>query len=401
MGWPGLGPLLLEAILARDLHLVLGPVLVSTLFLLVGNLARRPPAARGRPAHPRGRGVSRPRGGARGARGAGRRAPRPPWPPGSSRRIRPPSRTARCPTRRPPALRFVDADGRFHAAPFVYAIGERDGAPGAYEEDRTPRYPVRFLVAGAPYTLAGSCAAAAPVRRRRARRASSSSARTASAATSSRACCTARRSRWPPACWPRRSRSAWAGCSGRSPASTAAGWTRWSMRGAELFLALPWLYLLLRCARRSPSTCPPPQAFLMVVLVIGLVDWARPARLVRGVVLSARERNYVLAARGFGASDLYLIRRHIAPHTAGLVLTQAAPPRAAVRPGGGHALVPRASASASRRRAGATCWPRCSSTTCSSRTGGCGCPALPWFRCSSHTSPSSEAICRRARRRRR
>jgi peptide/nickel transport system permease protein len=39
MGWPGLGPLLLEAILARDIHLVLGPVLCSTVFLLAGNLA--------------------------------------------------------------------------------------------------------------------------------------------------------------------------------------------------------------------------------------------------------------------------------------------------------------------------------------------------------------------------
>jgi peptide/nickel transport system permease protein len=39
MGWPGLGPLMLEAILARDLHLVVGPVLASTVFLLFGNLA--------------------------------------------------------------------------------------------------------------------------------------------------------------------------------------------------------------------------------------------------------------------------------------------------------------------------------------------------------------------------
>jgi peptide/nickel transport system permease protein len=39
MGWPGLGPLMLEAILARDLHLVVAPVLASTTFLLLGNLA--------------------------------------------------------------------------------------------------------------------------------------------------------------------------------------------------------------------------------------------------------------------------------------------------------------------------------------------------------------------------
>ena len=38
MAWPGLGPLMLEAILARDLHLVVGPVLASTVLLLVGNL---------------------------------------------------------------------------------------------------------------------------------------------------------------------------------------------------------------------------------------------------------------------------------------------------------------------------------------------------------------------------
>ena len=61
-----------------------------------------------------------------------------------------------------------------------------------------------------------------------------------------------------------------------------------------------------------------------MVGVIGLVGWGRPARLVRGVVLSARERNYVLAARGFGASDGYVLRRHIFPAAAGVILTQIA-----------------------------------------------------------------------------
>ncbi len=62
----------------------------------------------------------------------------------------------------------------------------------------------------------------------------------------------------------------------------------------------------------------------MLVLVIGMVGWARPARLIRGVLLSAKERNYVLAARGFGASDFYLLRRHVLPEAYGLLLTQAA-----------------------------------------------------------------------------
>ena len=38
MGWPGIGPLLLEAILARDLFVVIGAVMLSTIFLVAGNL---------------------------------------------------------------------------------------------------------------------------------------------------------------------------------------------------------------------------------------------------------------------------------------------------------------------------------------------------------------------------
>jgi len=37
MSWPGIGPLLLEAILARDLYVVIGGVLFSTVFLVAGN----------------------------------------------------------------------------------------------------------------------------------------------------------------------------------------------------------------------------------------------------------------------------------------------------------------------------------------------------------------------------
>ena len=96
------------------------------------------------------------------------------------------------------------------------------------------------------------------------------------------------------------------------------------MRVAELFLALPWLYLLFALRAFLPLAVSPIQAFLLVVVVIGMVGWARPARLVRGVVLSVKERDFVRAARGFGASDFYLLRHHILPETASVLLTQAA-----------------------------------------------------------------------------
>ena len=95
------------------------------------------------------------------------------------------------------------------------------------------------------------------------------------------------------------------------------------MRASEFFMALPWLYLLLAIRAFLPLNIEPLDAFLLLVAIIGGVGWVRPARLVRGVVLSARERGFVLAARGFGAGPAYLIRRHILPLTSSVMLTQA------------------------------------------------------------------------------
>ena len=95
------------------------------------------------------------------------------------------------------------------------------------------------------------------------------------------------------------------------------------MRSAELVMALPWLYLLLATRAFLPLHITALQAFLLLTAIIGCIGWVRPARLIRGVVLSAKERGFVEAARGFGASDLYLLRRHVLPMTWGVALTQA------------------------------------------------------------------------------
>jgi peptide/nickel transport system permease protein len=83
------------------------------------------------------------------------------------------------------------------------------------------------------------------------------------------------------------------------------------MRGAELILALPWLYCLLALRAFLPLSISPDQIMLLLILVMGLRGWARPARLIRGMVLSEKERGYALAARGFGASGLRLLVRHM------------------------------------------------------------------------------------------
>jgi peptide/nickel transport system permease protein len=95
------------------------------------------------------------------------------------------------------------------------------------------------------------------------------------------------------------------------------------MRTGELVVALPWLYLLLALRAGLPLHVSTVEAFVLLIAVIGAAGWVRPARLIRSIVLSGKERDFVSAARGFGASNLYLIRRHILPQTWGIVLTQA------------------------------------------------------------------------------
>jgi peptide/nickel transport system permease protein len=100
-------------------------------------------------------------------------------------------------------------------------------------------------------------------------------------------------------------------------------WDELIMRCTELFLALPWLYLLLAVRGALPLNLAPEAVFLLLSAGIGALAWPRPARLVRGVVLTLKEREYVYAARGFGASSWYLLWRHILPETMSVVWTQA------------------------------------------------------------------------------
>jgi len=103
------------------------------------------------------------------------------------------------------------------------------------------------------------------------------------------------------------------------------GWLDESLMGiTELFLSLPWFYFLLGVRAFLPLHLSPVRAFFLLASVIGLIGWTRPARLVRGIVLSVRDRNHVAAARGFGASNFYLLRRHIIPEAFGALLTQSA-----------------------------------------------------------------------------
>ncbi len=89
------------------------------------------------------------------------------------------------------------------------------------------------------------------------------------------------------------------------------------MRTADLMLSIPvLLVLLLFSSVFSPG-------FLLLCLLIGSVQWMEVARIVRSVVLSTRENEYVDAARALGLSNNRILVRHILPHTGGPVFVAA------------------------------------------------------------------------------
>jgi ABC-type dipeptide/oligopeptide/nickel transport system permease subunit len=101
------------------------------------------------------------------------------------------------------------------------------------------------------------------------------------------------------------------------------GWTdQVLMRVGDMVLSLPWLYVLIGLRAALPLSMKPRAAVAAMLALIALVSWARPARLVRGLVLSLSERGYVEAARGFGVSGFRIFLRHVLPGTWGLLAVQ-------------------------------------------------------------------------------
>lgn len=100
------------------------------------------------------------------------------------------------------------------------------------------------------------------------------------------------------------------------------------MRITDLFLSLPQLPLLLLVIylfRDAIKAIAGPELgiFILIVLVIGGLNWMSVARLVRAGFLSVREREFVQAARALGAKPRRIIWIHIFPNVVGPVIVAA------------------------------------------------------------------------------
>ena len=92
------------------------------------------------------------------------------------------------------------------------------------------------------------------------------------------------------------------------------------MRFAEAVMSIPSFYLLIILASILPSGMTSTQRFMLIVVILALIGWAGFARVVRGMVLSVKNQEYVLAARSIGASKFRIITKHILPQTTSFVI---------------------------------------------------------------------------------
>jgi peptide/nickel transport system permease protein len=95
------------------------------------------------------------------------------------------------------------------------------------------------------------------------------------------------------------------------------------MRFSEIMMSFPAIYLLFTLRAIFPPSLTSIQVYLLIVAILAFTGWAGLARIIRGLVLSLRNEDYVLSAKSLGLSHLKIIVKHILPNTLSFVIVQA------------------------------------------------------------------------------
>ncbi|MBD2567051.1 ABC transporter permease [Anabaena lutea] len=95
------------------------------------------------------------------------------------------------------------------------------------------------------------------------------------------------------------------------------------MRLAEVLMTFPSIYLLVALSGILSPQLTSTQRFLLIVVITSVISWAGLARVIRGQVLSIKEREFVQAAQAMGGKPIYIILRHVLPQTASYVVISA------------------------------------------------------------------------------
>jgi len=223
----------------------------------------------------------------------------------------------------PQTIRFVDAEGRFHIRPFVYAYtGEMnpDSLRFTYTEDTTKLYPILFFAKGDPYTLLGKI----KTDRHLVGVAEGGTLFLLGTEKQGRDLL---------------SRIIIGGQISLSiglvgiAISFILGVLLGGVSGyyggildvimqriIEFLRSVPTLPLWMALSAALPPRWSVTQVYFGIVIILSLVGWTGLARVVRSKFMSLREEDFIMAARLVGASELRIILRHMVPSFASYLI---------------------------------------------------------------------------------
>lgn len=228
----------------------------------------------------------------------------------------------------PTTIRFHDAQGRWHARPFIYARRLVDPATQRYEEITDSAYPLELFAHGYSYEFLWLFPADLHLFGARAE-AGVETPRVyllgADKFGRDRLSRLLMATRYSLLIGPIGALLASAlGVLIGVAAGFVGGWTDAAlMRAADVMLALPALVLILAARATFPPGLPPADAIKLLLIIFVLLGWAEMARLARGLTWEMRQREYVMAAVSLGCSPARVIVRHILPGAALSLAAQA------------------------------------------------------------------------------
>jgi peptide/nickel transport system permease protein len=223
----------------------------------------------------------------------------------------------------PTPLHWRDDAGGWHLRPFVYGTRLVDPRGPVYAEDRSRLLPVRALVRGAPWRIAGVLRSdrhlfgvdspgrifllgADPLGRDELTRVLYGAQVSLGVGLVGIAI------------------SFTLGLLLGGIAGYLGGWVdALIMRTSELLLSVPTIYLVVALRGVFPVELPSRDVYVAIVAVLAVAGWAVMARVIRGMVLSIRRADYVAAAEALGLGRGRILVRHILPNTLSFVIVAA------------------------------------------------------------------------------
>lgn len=92
------------------------------------------------------------------------------------------------------------------------------------------------------------------------------------------------------------------------------------MRLGEVFNSIPWIPLAMLLSALIGNSMTSTQRVVMIMIILGFLNWPYLSRIVRGQILAEREKEFVTAAKAMGISEMRITFRHIVPNVISIAL---------------------------------------------------------------------------------